>query len=154
MWKRVLLFGAIAAIVVAAVISSLLVLDVVTAPELRDTLGKTLLVIGILTSAILLSIGAVRVGMGPRNFIRRFKAATGQLPGAYIQMLRVSAAKDMLEQGAASIQVVCRKIGYEDIAFFRSIFKRHAGMTPAEYRARFARLHVARGELAHGRTAA
>ena len=67
MWKRVLLFGAIAAIVVAAVVSSLLVLDVVTAPELRDTLGKTLLVIGILTSAILLSIGAVRVGMGPRK---------------------------------------------------------------------------------------
>jgi hypothetical protein len=64
MWKRVLAFGAIAAILVAAVISSLLVLDVVTAPELRDTLGKTLLIIGILTSAILLSIGAVRVGMG------------------------------------------------------------------------------------------
>jgi hypothetical protein len=67
MWKRVLLFGAIAAIVVAAVISSLLVLDFVTAPELRDTLGKTLLVIGIVTSAILLSIGAVRVGMGPQT---------------------------------------------------------------------------------------
>ncbi len=67
MWKRVLLFGAITAIFVAAVISSLLVLDVVTAPELRDALGKTLLVIGIFTSAILLSIGAVRVGMGRRK---------------------------------------------------------------------------------------
>ena len=67
MWKRVLMFGGMAAIVVAALISSLLVLDVVTAPELRDVLGKTLLVIGILTSAILLSIGAVRVGMGPRK---------------------------------------------------------------------------------------
>jgi hypothetical protein len=67
MWKRVLLFGAIAAIAVAAVISSLLVLDFVSAPELRATLGKTLLVIGILTSAILLSIGAVNLGMGPRK---------------------------------------------------------------------------------------
>jgi hypothetical protein len=67
MWKRVLLCGAIAAIAVAAVISSLLVLDFVSAPELRDTLGKTLLVIGILTSAILLSIGAVNFGMGPRK---------------------------------------------------------------------------------------
>ena len=67
MWKRVLLFGAIAAIVVAAVISSLLVLDFVSAPELRDTLGKTLLVIGILTSAILLSIGAVNFAMGSRK---------------------------------------------------------------------------------------
>jgi len=67
MWKRVLMFGAMAAIVVAAVISSLLVLDVVTAPELRDTLGKTLLVIGILTTAILLLIGAVKLGIGPRK---------------------------------------------------------------------------------------
>src|SRR6185295_19041393 len=33
---------------------------------------------------------ATRIGMGPRNFIRRFKAATGRLPGAYIQMLRIS----------------------------------------------------------------
>jgi hypothetical protein len=67
MWKRVLMFGAMAAIVVAAVISSLLVLDVVTAPELRDTLGKVLSVIGVLTTAILLLIGAVKFGMGPRK---------------------------------------------------------------------------------------
>ena len=67
MWKRVLMVGAMAAIVVAAVISSLLVLDVVTAPELRDTLVKTLLVVGIITTATLLLIGAVKFGMGPRK---------------------------------------------------------------------------------------
>lgn len=91
---------------------------------------------------------ADRAGMGPRNFIRRFKAATGRLPGAYIQMLRVSAAKEMLEHGAAPMQTVCSKIGYEDIAFFRSLFKRHTGMTPAEYRERFARMTFDRGDLA------
>ena len=90
--------------------------------------------------------------MGPRNFIRRFKAATGRLPGAYIQMLRVSAAKELLEHGAASIQAVCSKIGYEDIAFFRSLFKRHTGMTPAEYRTRFAQMSFDRGELASGKS--
>ena len=67
MWKRVLMVGAMAAIVAAAAIASLLVLDVVTAPELRDTLGKTLLVIGIITTAILLLIGAVTFGTGPRK---------------------------------------------------------------------------------------
>ena len=94
---------------------------------------------------------ADRVGMGPRNFIRRFKAATGRLPGTYVQMLRVSAAKELLEHGAASIQAVCSKTGYEDIAFFRSLFKRHTGMTPAEYRSRFAQMNFDRGELASGR---
>jgi len=91
---------------------------------------------------------ADRAGMGPRNFIRRFKAATGHLPLAYTQKLRVSAAKELLEDGAASIQVVSSKTGYEDLAFFRSVFKRHTGMTPAEYRSRFARMTVDRGELA------
>ena len=88
------------------------------------------------------------VGMGARNFIRRFKAATGRLPGAYVQMLRVAAAKEMLELGATSIQDVCVKTGYEDAAFFRTVFKRHTGMTPAEYRNRFAQMHFERGEPA------
>jgi transcriptional regulator GlxA family with amidase domain len=91
---------------------------------------------------------AERAGMGPRNFIRRFKKATGQVPGVYIQTLRVAAAKELLEHGAASIQTVCAKVGYADVAFFRSLFKRHTGMTPAEYRSRFAQLHFDRGELA------
>ena len=97
---------------------------------------------------------ADRIGMGPRNFIRRFKAATGRLPGVYTQMLRVSAAKELLEHGAPSIQTVCSKTGYEDIAFFRSLFKRHTGMTPAEYRSRFAQMGLDRGELASERLVA
>ena len=67
MAKRVLFFAAIAAIFVAAVISSLLVLDVITAPELRETLRKTLSVIGLITAAILLSIGALHFAMGPQK---------------------------------------------------------------------------------------
>ena len=90
---------------------------------------------------------AERAGMGARNFIRRFKTATGRLPGAYVQMLRISAARDLLERGTPSIQAVCSKIGYEDVAFFRSLFKRHTGMTPAEYRSRFAAMSFDRGEL-------
>jgi transcriptional regulator GlxA family with amidase domain len=91
---------------------------------------------------------ADRVGMSPRNFIRRFKTATGRLPGAYVQSLRISAAKELLERSATPVQNICSKIGYEDLAFFRSIFKRHTGMTPGEYRHRFAEMSIARGDLA------
>jgi transcriptional regulator GlxA family with amidase domain len=80
---------------------------------------------------------AARVSMSPRNFIRRFKQATGQLPGKYLQVLRISIAREMLEDDAASVQSVSSAVGYEDVAFFREIFKRLAGMTPAEYRTRF-----------------
>jgi transcriptional regulator GlxA family with amidase domain len=97
---------------------------------------------------------ADRSGMSPRNFIRRFKTATGRLPGAYTQMLRVSAAKELLEHGGVAIQNISSNIGYEDVAFFRTLFKRHTGMTPAEYRNRFAKMSVDRGELASGRSVA
>lgn len=81
---------------------------------------------------------AERAGMGSRNFIRRFKAATSRLPRGYIQLLRISSARTLLEQTALPIQKVCANIGYDDIAFFRGLFKRHTGVTPAEYRSRFA----------------
>jgi transcriptional regulator GlxA family with amidase domain len=90
---------------------------------------------------------ACRAGMGQRTFIRHFKAATGRLPGTYLQMLRISAAKELLERGTSSIHDVCLRIGYEDVAFFRNLFKRHVGMTPAGYRSRFARMNFDRGEL-------
>jgi len=80
---------------------------------------------------------AATVNMSPRNFIRRFKQATGLLPGKYLQALRISIAREMLEDGAASIQTVSSKVGYEDVAFFRALFKRLTGMTPAEYRVKF-----------------
>jgi len=78
------------------------------------------------------------VNMSSRNLIRRFKAATGRVPGEYLQALRVAAARELLEGGAASVQEICTQIGYEDLAFFRRIFKRHTGVGPAEYRSRYA----------------
>lgn len=81
---------------------------------------------------------ALRLNMSPRNFIRRFKSATGRLPGSYLQAMRVAVAKEMLEGGARSVQQVGAAVGYEDAAFFRNIFKRCTGMTPGEYRENFA----------------
>lgn len=97
---------------------------------------------------------AHRTRLSPRTFIRRFKAATGNVPHAYLQLLRISAAREMLEQGAASIRAVSLKVGYQDVAFFRTLFKRHTGMTPGEYRTSFASMTVDRGELVAGCVAA
>jgi transcriptional regulator GlxA family with amidase domain len=85
---------------------------------------------------------ADRAGLGARTFVRRFKAATGRQPGAYLQALRVSAAKAVLERDDRPIQSVSAEVGYDDVAFFRALFKRATGMTPAEYRAHFAPLSV------------
>ena len=81
--------------------------------------------------------------MSERNFIRRFKAATGRTPGNYLQATRISVAKHMLESGARSMQAVGEAVGYEDGAFFRALFRRETGLTPAQYRERFGGQHPA-----------
>jgi transcriptional regulator GlxA family with amidase domain len=85
---------------------------------------------------------AVAVGMSSRTLLRRFKAATGRMPGAYLQAVRVEMAKAMLERDRASVQSIAAAVGYDDVSFFRSLFKRSTGMTPAEYRTHFAKLNV------------
>jgi transcriptional regulator GlxA family with amidase domain len=85
-----------------------------------------------------LELLAHKLGMSGRNFSRRFKTATGRLPGNYLQAMRVAVAKQMLEGGARSLQVVSTAVGYDDAAFFRGLFKRSTGMTPGEYRESFA----------------
>lgn len=85
---------------------------------------------------------AERAGLGERTFVRHFKAATGRQPAAYLQALRIQAAKGMLETSAMPVQAISSEVGYDDVAFFRSLFKRSTGMTPAEYRAHFAPLSV------------
>jgi transcriptional regulator GlxA family with amidase domain len=85
---------------------------------------------------------ADHVGLSLKTFVRHFKEATGKLPAAYVQALRVEAAKAMLEREPRPIQSISSDVGYDDVAFFRSLFKRFTGMTPAEYRAHFAPLSV------------
>lgn len=94
-----------------------------------------------------IQILAARAGLGARTFVRHFKAATGRLPAAYIQALRMDAAKAMLERDCKAIQAISSEVGYDDVAFFRRLFRRATGMTPAEYRALFAPWSV-RGQTA------
>ncbi len=85
---------------------------------------------------------AALVGMTPRTFSRRFKAATGQTPLAYVHAVRISAAKRLLESERRTVQQVMTEVGYEDPVFFRNLFRRHTGDAPAAYRERFARMRI------------
>jgi transcriptional regulator GlxA family with amidase domain len=76
-------------------------------------------------------------GLTARTFKRRFKAATGDPPGVYVQRLRVERAKRMLERGDDSVEAISWAVGYEDPASFRRLFKRLAGCSAGEYRRRF-----------------
>ncbi|MCI0599537.1 MAG: helix-turn-helix domain-containing protein [Beijerinckiaceae bacterium] len=76
-------------------------------------------------------------GLPKRSFDRRFRAATGYSPLAYIQALRIEEAKQLLEICANSIEAMARDAGYVDTTSFRRLFRRLAGMTPGNYRRKF-----------------
>ncbi len=78
-----------------------------------------------------------RSGLPERSFKRRFTQATGHSPMDYIQQLRVQEAKRRLERTEEAIDEISWKVGYEDPAFFRRLFKRLAGITPGAYRRKF-----------------
>jgi transcriptional regulator GlxA family with amidase domain len=80
---------------------------------------------------------AKRVGMSLRNFVRRFKQATGDSPLSYLQKLRIAAAKRLLESDHRTMQEISDTVGYQDVAFFRQLFERHTGASPSAYRQRF-----------------
>ncbi len=82
---------------------------------------------------------AERMGMSPRNFARRFRNATGDTPLGYLQKLRIATARRLLENNGRTVQEVGSAVGYEDVAFFRSLFRRHTGVPPQAYRERFGR---------------
>jgi transcriptional regulator GlxA family with amidase domain len=79
-------------------------------------------------------------GLAERTFKRRFRAATGYSPVSYVQAIRIEEAKQILETTPMPTDQVARDVGYEDPAFFRRLFKRETGTTPARYRQRFQRL--------------
>ncbi|HEY8780698.1 MAG TPA: helix-turn-helix domain-containing protein [Mucilaginibacter sp.] len=75
--------------------------------------------------------------MSSRNFIRRFERATSNTPLEYLQRVRMEAAKKFLENSNDSIEQIAIKCGYDDIGFFRKIFKRHVAINPKEYQKKY-----------------
>lgn len=80
---------------------------------------------------------AQKFALSRRNFIRRFKNATANTPLEYIQRVRVEAAKKLLETELLSISEVMSKVGYKDEKAFRQIFKKHAGLSPINYKHKY-----------------
>jgi len=79
-----------------------------------------------------------RSGLRSRTFGRRFRAATGHRPIDYVHALRIDEARHILESSSSSVDEVGFSVGYDDPTFFRRLFKRRTGLTPAAYRRKFA----------------
>lgn len=70
-----------------------------------------------------------------RHFCRAFRASTGYSPHQYLLRQRVERAKALLAQGAMPLCDMAQSLGFADQSQFTRTFRRHAGLTPAAYRA-------------------
>lgn len=80
---------------------------------------------------------ARRMGMSSRHFSRLFRHEVGMTPARWVEAARISAARDMLEQGGIAPKQVAALCGFANADTLRRAFARHVGVSPAEYR----RLH-------------
>lgn len=77
---------------------------------------------------------AADLGVSHQTLIRRFREAGGDPPRAFVQRVRVDAARLMLEETRRSVAEIAQLVGYSDIASFRQLFRDITGFTPGGYR--------------------
>jgi AraC-like DNA-binding protein len=74
--------------------------------------------------------------MSTAHFSRRFRAAYGETPYAYLMTRRIERAKALLRRGDISVSEVCWAVGCTSLGSFSARFTELVGETPTAYRAR------------------
>jgi AraC family transcriptional regulator, transcriptional activator FtrA len=92
------------------------------------------LIRGDLREALTLGRIAGHVHLSPRQFSRRFAAATGTSPGDWILRERLDASRTLLEQSDDGIEQIAGQVGLPNTSGYRRHFRAHYGVTPAAYR--------------------
>lgn len=89
-------------------------------------------------TAITVATMAERARMSPRHFARVYKQKIGRPPAKAVELLRIEAARRLLEHSKDKLDRIARKCGFTDEERMRISFQRALGVTPSDYRKRFA----------------
>jgi AraC-like DNA-binding protein len=79
---------------------------------------------------------ARRVGLGPTRFHALFKRAVGLTPRDYVGRLRLAEARRALTGSREDITDLALRLGYPSSQYFSTVFRKHTGLTPSEFRKR------------------
>jgi AraC family transcriptional activator FtrA len=82
---------------------------------------------------------AARAAMSERNFLRRFREATGATPRAWLAHERIARAQELIETTDAPIDRIAERCGFAAPETFRLAFRTRVGLAPSKYRRRFRR---------------
>lgn len=80
---------------------------------------------------------AEKAGMSLRTFARTFVTRTGLTPAKAVEMVRIQAAREAIEQSDTPLGVIAARCGFGDEQRMRRAFLRQFNATPADIRARF-----------------
>lgn len=64
----------------------------------------------------------------------QFKKETGVSLNKYIENLRMKSAKSLMLETDLQLTEIALSLGFCNVAYFSTLFKRHMGITPSEYR--------------------
>lgn len=78
----------------------------------------------------------------PNYLSRQFKSKIGMSLQRYINLVKITKAKDLLSSTRKSIREISLSIGIEDEKYFMRLFKKTEGMTPSEFRKAFYRIRL------------
>jgi AraC family cel operon transcriptional repressor len=70
----------------------------------------------------------------PSHLCKSFKRYFGETPTSFLNRLRLRRAVRLLKEPDAKITSVATELGFESLSHFHRLFKRHYGLTPAQYR--------------------
>ncbi|MFI9271263.1 GlxA family transcriptional regulator [Kitasatospora sp. NPDC052896] len=76
-------------------------------------------------------------GLSPRHLQRRFTAELGVPPAAYVEGVRLEAAKRALAEGDHPVETIAHRYGFGTAETLRRAFHRRLGVAPSDYRDRF-----------------
>jgi YesN/AraC family two-component response regulator len=62
-----------------------------------------------------------------------------------IQRQRVRSAEKLLLNDFSSLKEVASRCGFNDVGYFRQIFRKHTGLTPAVWKRRYCKEHINSG---------
>lgn len=85
-----------------------------------------------------ISVGVIAqsLGISEGHLSHLFKKETNYTVMAYITRYRMRAAMRLLADCRNKVYEVAEKVGYKDITYFSSTFKKIVGMSPSEYQGR------------------
>jgi len=95
---------------------------------------------------------AARANFSERHLSRLFDEHVGSTPAAYVERVRLEAARAMLEAGDESQAVVAKQCGLGSEETLRRAFVRRFGVTPGAYRAQFRTTGVGEASPASSRS--